>query len=65
MKIKLRDMTLEQWIKWKREYCVENKIKCNDCPLYQVTCANCFTLWIRNKDLYSDKFLDQELEIEE
>lgn len=67
-KVKLRDLTMEQSI----AYCdkVMNKDlyknKCDDCIFKNVVCSewkdNC---WIYHKDLYSDKFLDQEIEVDE
>lgn len=61
-KIKLRDMTAEQWDTY-RSKC---KGDCNNC----VCCfGNCFysdrkTSWINHKDFYTSKFLDQEIEID-
>jgi hypothetical protein len=62
-KIKLRDMTKEQWDSYKRNVCMW---LCTDCP---IKAGKCFVStneysWFNNKDMYSDKFLDQELEIE-
>lgn len=61
-KVKLRDLTKEQY----REYgkgCADRI--CNKCPFHKVECnpqnSNC---WFYHKDLYSDKFLDREIEIE-
>lgn len=63
-KVKLRDLTEEQFKKWQRKNCRDNE--CSDCILW---CAYCIpgssVCWIKHKDLYSDKFLDQEIEIEE
>ena len=60
MKIKLRDLTEEQY-----EKDCEKRI-CAECPFHDVECDlkydNC---WFKHKDLYSDKFLDQEIEIDE
>lgn len=60
-KVKLRDLTEEQY----REYDCEERI-CAECPFSKVECNlkydNC---WIKHKELYSNKFLDQEIEIEE
>lgn len=63
--IKLRDLTKEQWDNWVDNNC-NLKVECENCPAYRVNCdssedENC---WINNKDLYSDKFLDQEVEID-
>ena len=60
MKIKLRDLTEEQY-----EKDCEKRI-CAECLFHVVECDlkydNC---WFKHKDLYSDKFLDQEIEIDE
>lgn len=66
-KVKLRDLTEEQFEKWFRKNC-DNYEGCKGCPLQRVQCVKNPTpndWWIRNKDLYSDKFLDQEVEIYE
>lgn len=63
-KIKLRDLTEEQYKKWYENEC-GSVVECNNCPLEKVIClARSKDSWIKNKDLYSDKFLDQEIEIE-
>lgn len=61
-KVKVRNLTKEQY----REYgkgCADRI--CNKCPFHKVECnpqnSNC---WFYHKDLYNDKFLDQEIEIE-
>lgn len=61
-KIKLRDMTKEQWeslscgLDISCEECIFNPINC---------CQDVYRLdWTNHKDLYSDKFLNQEIEIE-
>ena len=57
---KLRDVTKEEL----RNYC-EGKIMCPECFLKDVRCrANSDTCWVYHKDLYSDKFLDQTIEVE-
>jgi hypothetical protein len=64
-KIKLRDMTEEQYrgLVWDDSYC--RLLPCEKCIFYNVSChiitSNC---WVNHKDLYSDKFLDQEVEID-
>lgn len=65
-KKKLRDLTNEEYEEWcydnkcYRCYCSNN----SKCIFMNVPCdyrlENC---WIYNKDLYSDKFLDQEIEV--
>lgn len=57
---KLRDVTPNEL----RNYC-EGKIMCPECFLKDVRCrANSDTCWVYHKDLYSDKFLDQTIEVE-
>lgn len=62
-KIKLREMTEEQYKTWTKNHCdIEY---CNKCPFKKIYCISINEIsWIKNKDLYSDKFLDQEIEIE-
>lgn len=61
---KLRDVTKGEYSNWyKCNNCANNT--CKNCPLRFSTCGilsdNC---WVINKDMYSDKFLDQTIEIE-
>lgn len=66
-KVKLRDLTEVQFENWKYKNCI-NYDYCVGCPFQKVQCANHGRVndaWYLNKDLYSDKFLDQEIEIEE
>lgn len=64
-KKKLRDLTPEEYEKWQIKNCEEIS-NCKECLFDKVVCQkflnNC---WIDNKDLYSDKFLNQEIEVEE
>lgn len=67
-KIKLRDLTEEQCNKWIKNNCTTYGDYCDGCPFQKVRCNNRKGLndaWYLNKDLYSNKFLDQEIEIEE
>lgn len=60
-KIKLRDITLKQYMKWLSK-CDGN---CKKCLLHDVHCGKKSTQCrITKKDIYSNKFLDQEIEIE-
>lgn len=63
-KIKLKDMTLEQYKKWCKDNCSDTK--CTSCIFYKVSCGewreDC---WITNKEVYSEKFLNQEVELGE
>lgn len=64
-KIKLRDLSKEQWDENKGIEC--NKCKCcNNCKFGYINCdtSNIKSSWINHKEMYSDKFLDQEIEIE-
>lgn len=60
-KVKLRDLTKKQYIEYSKKC---NVRICNECPLHRVECGldydNC---WFKNKDIYNDNFLDQEVEI--
>lgn len=73
-KVKLRDLTEKQFTKWVKNYCAYNGAYCNNCPFKSVNCLslndttyrikckdNCR---INHKDIFSDKFLDQEIEID-
>lgn len=64
VKKKLRDLTEEDYEKWTNKMCGE--ISCKDCIFNKAQCSEPSdeSSWINNKDLYSDKFLDQEVEIE-
>ena len=70
-KVKLRDLTEKQYQKWFNANCpTQNKDKtiddCLKCIFHDVVCnALISRCWSNHKDLYSDKFLDQEIEIEE
>lgn len=66
-KVKLRDLTREQYEKWRDADCGGLKLNCGLCPLRYVNCPGYFDVgnWLDHKELCSDKFLDQEVEIEE
>lgn len=61
---KLRDVTPEEYNEYSNRNC--NSTKCKDCIFYQSNCSaeDRGGGWIFNKDLYSDKFLDQTIEVE-
>lgn len=67
---KLRDVTREEYKKWKEANgCCHNlTINCkgDKCIFNRISCTsdNGKYCWFFNKDLYSDKFLDQTIEIE-
>ena len=65
-KIKLKDLTKEQWDKNMFSLCKLNMHEnCDSCIFKGVNCGESFfrNSWIHHKDLYSDKFLNQEIEI--
>lgn len=67
-KVKLRDLTKKQYQKRYKKCCKKFGKYCNGCPFQKVQCYNderLNNIWYLNKDLYSDEFLDQEIEIEE
>ena len=63
---KLRDLTKDEWDRWKRVDC-DKRMSCDDCIFRNVPCGKSSSLnsWFNNKDLFSDKFLNQEIEVEE
>lgn len=63
MKIKLRDLSEEQYKEWYDTKC--GVTSCFDCPFHLVYCdVDKDLCWVNHKDTYSDKFLDQEVEFE-
>lgn len=64
IKKKLRDLTEDEYRKYVETHCGGNS--CSDeCIFGIVTCSyHNKHNWIKNKDLFSDKFLNQEIEIE-
>lgn len=63
-KLRLRDLTVDKYKKCKEQIC-RNYRSCYGCPFSSINCGTYDSLsWIYNKDLYSDKFLDQEIEFE-
>lgn len=67
-KIKLRDLTPEQWDKNRHSLCkLLSHACCENCIFQWVGgCSDsiCRNSWINHKDFYSDKFLDQEVKID-
>lgn len=63
IKKKLRDLTKEQYEKNKDTIC-NSFDNCEKCPFRMCTCVSEYQFsWVNNKDMFSDKFLDQEVEI--
>lgn len=61
-KIKLRDISSEELLQFQKG--CSNR-ECQSCPIHSIVTSYCSTKWVDHKDLYSDKFLDQEVEVEE
>ena len=61
-KKKLRDITEEEFKNWMNKNCLSSD--CNKCIFNNVYCS-AERKWVNHKDLYSDKFLNQEIEVEE
>lgn len=61
-KIKLRDMTKEQW----DNFLYKCNLTCDTCPFGNSRCQKSENKgsWFNNKDLFSNKFLNQEVEID-
>lgn len=61
---KLKDITIEEYIDWKEKNCSRHD-KCDTCPF---TSANCYSndknSWVNNKNLFSNEFLNQEIELD-
>ena len=63
IKKKLRDLTEEEYRKYLDTHCGGNS--CSECIFGIVTCSYHHNRnWIKNKELFSDKFLNQKIEIE-
>ena len=61
---KLRDVTNEEFKKWTSREC-KAVVDCKCCIFSGVDCyANSKCNWTFNKDKFSDKFLDQKIEVE-
>ena len=65
IKKKLRDVTTSEFEDWAKKRCGVNSSFCANCYFKFVHClANSVTVWTKHKNLYSDNFLDQVIEIE-
>ena len=70
-KVKLRDLSQEQFKKWFKDDCCrkngdEKKSDCFGCIYHNVVCnLDLLMCWAEHKDMFNDKFLDQEIEIED
>lgn len=63
-KKKLRDLTMKDFKKWKENNCPNEKCSCIPCLFNKVYCS-CYSkdCWVKNKNLYSDEFLNQEIDV--
>lgn len=66
IKKKLRDITKEEFRTWASNYCKIYDLCCTGCPFKAVQCrgARNELPWYDNKEMLSDKFLNQEIDIE-
>lgn len=70
-KVKLRDLTEEEFKKWFKNDCCrknedEKKSDCFGCIYHNVVCnLDLLMCWAEHKDMFDDRFLDQEVEIDE
>lgn len=65
--IKLKDMTKEQYVKWRMVYKNSNNCSgtCEKCPLRLVHChPEIKECWIYHTEMFTDKFLNKTIEIE-
>ena len=63
LKKKLKDISLEEFKVWSIKNC--KQLSCEKCVFSKVCCDDFSSdFWVNNKDIYSDKFLNQEIEIE-
>ena len=60
--IKLRDLSKKELEQWINRNC--SNTSCKKCMFKYAVCAG-FNSWLNHKDMFSDKFLNQEIEIEE
>ena len=62
IKKKLKYLTPEEFYNWSKENC--DHTECNTCPFKSANC-NLYDedSWVNNKNLFSNEFLNQELEI--
>ncbi len=67
-RIKLRDLTAEQWDNFVKKDCLKNmaNMDCDNCIFRHINCSYSGVIdsWINHKDLYSKKFLNQAIETE-
>ena len=64
-KKKIRDITAEEFEIWKNYNCKTYDLHCTGCPFRASECGfvGLRFPWYENKEMFSDKFLDQEIDI--
>lgn len=62
---KIKDLTVEEYEKWFTNNCCA-KYNCLNCPFSKTICEPYKTnsCWIFNKNLYSNEFLNKEIELD-
>lgn len=65
IKKKIRDITKEEFEIWKNYNCKTYDLHCTGCPFRASECGfvGLRFPWYENKEMFSDKFLDQEIDI--
>lgn len=65
IKKKIRDITTEEFEIWQEYNCKTYGLYCTGCPFKMVQCRDTRneTPWYKNKEMFSDKFLNQEITI--
>ena len=65
IKKKIRDITHEEFEIWKNYNCKTYDLHCTGCPFRASECGfvGLRFPWYENKEMFSDKFLDQEINI--
>ena len=61
-KKKLIDLAPEEFAKWKEKKC---RYDCDECIFNNANDSTSINGWVYHKDVYSEKFLNQEIEVEE
>ena len=66
IKKKIRDITEEEFEIWKNYNCKTYDLHCTGCPFRASECGfvGLKFPWYENKEMFSDKFLDQAIDIE-
>lgn len=66
IKKKIRDITAEEFEIWKNYNCKTYDLHCTGCPFRASECGfvGLRFPWYENKEMFSDKFLDQAIDIE-